>query len=43
MAESMDQTQADANMINLTIKTPKEKESVTISGEANIKDVSLNS
>lgn len=39
MAESMDQTQS-TNVFNLTIKTPKEKENVTISGEANIKDVS---
>ena len=30
---------ADSNQINITIKTPKEKENVFVNGEGTIKDV----
>ena len=30
---------AEANQINITIKTPKEKENVFVNGEGSIKDV----
>ena len=37
--EPMNAAAAPKNLINLTVKTPKEKETVSISAEANVKEV----
>ena len=39
--EPMNAAAAPKNLINLTVKTPKEKETVSISAEANVKEVFL--